>query len=388
MPATRPSLVAVLAVTAFSPLLLTAQSIGTPEAAQAAKHSCSAFSSPLLERVDPSTGTSSLTLDQGTSDAMRTRGFTSVRDEALLAASKKGAGLVGVHRLTLAGCANLVYSASAAEIHRLVAGGYADEGVSFYAAAQNDGCVVSVQRWEKGGLHRFTATPSDAAALAAAGWVRVKTPFYLRRAPVDPTFSIAVYPDTQQEVGSDKRFRNRADYLIANRKTLDLRYVTHVGDVVNWDTDDHAQYAVARDAIRPLEDAGIPYSLSIGNHDTMATGPGGAARDPHHTRQLVRDTETFNSYLNRQGLDQEGAYEPGKVDNTYHVFTAGGVGWLVLNLELWPRPGAVAWAQQVVASHPRHNVIMVTHSYLTGSGNIYGKSDYGDTAPSCSPAAW
>ncbi|RYY09865.1 MAG: metallophosphoesterase, partial [Alphaproteobacteria bacterium] len=288
----------------------------------------------------------------------------------------------GVHRLTLARSGDLVYSAEYPEIQGLVKNGYTDEGVAFYAAAQNDGCVVSVQRWTKGGLHRFTATASDAAALSSAGWTKGDTDFYLRRAPVDPTFSFAVYSDTQQEVGTDTRFRNRADYLVANRKALDLRYVTHVGDVVNWDTDDHAQYAVARDAMRPLEDAGIPYSLSIGNHDSLATGPGGGARDPRYTRQLVRDTRTFNTYLNRQGLDQEGAYEPGKVDNTFHVFTAGGVGWLVLNLEIWPRPGAVAWAEQVVASHPKHNVIVVTHSYLTGSGGIENSGGYGDMAPS------
>jgi hypothetical protein len=54
----------------------------------------------------------------------------------------------------------------------------------------------------------------------------------------------------------------------------------------------------------------------------------------------------------------------------------------VLNLELWQRPGVVRWAQGVVAAHPRHNVIVVTHSYLAASGKISNKSEYGDTAPS------
>ena len=43
---------------------------------------------------------------------------------------------------------------------------------------------------------------------------------------------------------------------MANRQKLDLRFVTHTGDVVNWDTPDHAQYKVAQDAMRPLEAAG------------------------------------------------------------------------------------------------------------------------------------
>ena len=67
--------------------------------------------------------------------------------------------------------------------------------------------------------------------------------------------------------------------------------------MVNWDTPDHSQYVIARNAMRPLETAGIPYSLAIGNHDTQATGVGGSARDPAHTRELVRDTTVFNQYF-------------------------------------------------------------------------------------------
>ena len=70
------------------------------------------------------------------------------------------------------------------------------------------------------------------------------------------------------------------------------------------------------------------------------------------------------------------------MDNTYHVYTAGGISWLVLNLELWQRPGALSWAQRVVKAHPQHNVIVVTHSYLTAQGKISTKAEYGDTAPS------
>jgi hypothetical protein len=69
------------------------------------------------------------------------------------------------------------------------------------------------------------------------------------------------------------------------------------------------------------------------------------------------------------------------VDNTYSTFSAGGADFLVLNLELWPRQRVVGWAQGVVASHPRHNVIVVTHSYLTYRGEIYDRSEYGEASP-------
>ena len=42
----------------------------------------------------------------------------------------------------------------------------------------------------------------------------------------------------------------------------------------------------------------------------------------------------------------------------------------MLNLELWPRHPVISWAREVIAAHPNHNVIIVTHSYLNGGGGI------------------
>ena len=44
-------------------------------------------------------------------------------------------------------------------------------------------------------------------------------------------------------------------------------------------------------------------------------------------------------------------------------------------------PASLSWAQRVVAAHPKHNVIVVTHSYLTATGKISNQREYGDTAP-------
>lgn len=200
----------------------------------------------------------------------------------------------------------------------------------------------------------------------------------------DTKFSFAVYPDTQQEVlrAGDTRFKNRSQYLVTNKASLDLRFVTGTGDVVNWDTPDHAQYQVAQDAMRPLEAAGVPYSLALGNHDTQAVTTGGGARDPKRTRQLVRDTSVFDRYFTASQFGGvTGTFESGKVDNQFSVYSAGGVSWLVMTLELWPRTEVVTWARNVVATHPRSNVIIATHSYLNSDGSIYQGSDYGANSP-------
>jgi hypothetical protein len=352
--------------------------------AVAAAASCASFDGKVLERVNPSTQVNSLTLSAAESAGTRSLGFTSVRDTSVRAASAAGTGLVAVHRLYRPSRGDFFYTTSSADVDRVVSSmGYVDQGAVFYAGRASRSCLVPVWSYHQGAMHRYVTSKADMAALEASGWRKQKVRFYLRKAAVDSKFTIAVMPDTQQEVlkDSDKRMLNRANYLLSQRKALDLRFVSHTGDLVNWDTSDHAQYRRAAAGLKPIADAGIPLSLTIGNHDTEATCPGGSACDAARTRVLFRTTGTFNRYLKPGPLDQEGAYQAGRIDNTYHVFSAGGADWLVLNLELWPRKSVVRWAQQVVATHPRHNVMVLTHSYLTSKGNIYtGRGGYGDTS--------
>ena len=205
----------------------------------------------------------------------------------------------------------------------------------------------------------------------------------------EDTFTIAVVPDTQQEVldVKDSRLKDRFQWLVDNRKKLNLKMMLQSGDFMNWDTPDHFQYERASDALTVLDKAKLPYMLAIGNHDTAATKKGGSAA-PGNTHDNQRNTTTFNHYFGvARHKDLEGFYEPGKVDNAFKTFQAGGLNWLAINLELWARTGAIDWAKTVVASHPNYNVILVMHSYLA-SGRDGGEptieqrnGGYGDNSP-------
>ncbi len=212
-----------------------------------------------------------------------------------------------------------------------------------------------------------------------------------RTSAADTTFTIAVIPDTQNEVSyrlEGEWFKKRTQWIVDNADALNLAFVTHTGDVVNWyridnDTVTYDQYIRASDALAVLDNAGVPYSLSIGNHDAAATCEGGSACPGEDTHANLRNTEVFNSFFPPSRFaNLVDVYEPNKIDNSYHTFTAGGLQWLVLNLELWPREEVVTWAKDVVASHPHHNVIIVTHAHLTASGEIQQTNGgYGDTSP-------
>ncbi|WP_083569335.1 hypothetical protein [Microbacterium sp. 1.5R] len=277
--------------------------------------------------------------------------------------------------------------------------GYQNLGVAFYVSPVKlstctDAAEIAI--YGKGGIHQMAATPEQRAAAVAAGW----TYGYSFHAPglarvlnptdADGVFSIAIMPDTQNEVlnANDTRFAERSNWLVSNRDELDLRYVGHSGDVVNWVEPGYAQYQRAEDALDPLEQAGLMYGLAIGNHDTMATGVGGSVRNAATVVADQRNTTVFNQFFTAaQMTGVQGQYEAGKVDNQFQTFEAAGKKWMVVTLELWPRLGAVAWAKQVITDHADHNVIVQTHNYLNGSLQIDGAGQskevwqYGNVSP-------
>ncbi|TDN92262.1 metallophosphoesterase [Microbacterium sp. BK668] len=367
-------------------LILGASLLSGPRASAAVEADCASFDSELLQVVRPASTASLVTLSSDEADsAAALYGFTG--DEGVLAkvADSAGTGLTPVWRLYRAG--DFLWAAEGPDLDAAVAAGYAKQFVGFYASTSDSGCLTPVYQLSRNGFHRL-ADAADRDALLAAGWTLDRVAFYAvigAGAPADDDtkFSIAVIPDTQNEVtASDNRFANRVSWLVGNEERLDLRYATQVGDLSNWGAADPAQFARASTELKPLEQT-MPWSGAIGNHDTGAVCPGGSACPGISANVAVRDTADYNAYFpvsRFPGL--EGVFENGKVDNAFHVFQAGGADWLVLNLELWPRAEAVTWARSVVESHPGHNVIVVTHAYLEGDGSISGSNGgYGATSP-------
>ncbi len=193
-------------------------------------------------------------------------------------------------------------------------------------------------------------------------------------------FTIAVIPDVQQET-SGTRWANRLQWIVDNRSSQNIKFVLQVGDMMNFNLD--SQYAFMSEGLKILDNAAVPYATAIGNHDTAAVRSDSGSAAPGDVNANLRNTTKYNTYFplsrfrNLRGVD-----ETGKIDNAWHTFTAGGLDWLVLNLELWPRTGAVNWAKTIVAGHPNHNVIILTHAHLNSDGSIQqDNGGYGDNSP-------
>lgn len=199
-------------------------------------------------------------------------------------------------------------------------------------------------------------------------------------ADTETSFTLAEVPDTQKEVHSDTNplLPNRYRWLADNKAQLNLKFIAHTGDLVDWGDVDQAQYIRANNATNILDESGVPYSYALGNHDTGAVTTGGGAA-AGNTRENLRKTAIFNSYFPLSRFKNVGGtFEANKVDNMYQTFTAGGLNWMIITLEMWPRTAVIDWAKQVVASHPNHNVVIATHAYTDNSGSRPTTNFYGD----------
>jgi hypothetical protein len=360
---------------------------------------CAALTKATVYRARNADGAALLTADRKEAEGSAKYGYADVA--ALFTASPTARpGLHAVSRYYKDG--DFAWAASPAQSEQLVGAGYVAQSTEFYAALEPSACTEPVFTFRKGDKHSYAVSDQDGTKLAGSGWVKGEAVFYVGRAPEllpstdapalaipdpdpqDPEFTFAVVPDTQQEVlaDTDTRLADRFRWLVDHKASDDIRFVVQLGDLLNWPTPDDGQEKIARAALSVLQQGGLPYFLNVGNHDGQAVCPGGSACDETLTPALMRDTSTFNEYFPADHWGAAvGEFESGKVDNTYSTMAAGGVKWLLLNLEMWPRAEVVAWADRVIASHGDYNVLVFTHSYLDAAGSIYQTSDYGDTSP-------
>jgi 3',5'-cyclic AMP phosphodiesterase CpdA len=178
-------------------------------------------------------------------------------------------------------------------------------------------------------------------------------------------WAIALLPDTQYYSQSRPGiFSAQTAWLRENAGRFNIRFALHLGDITNVNS--QPEWKAARESMALL-DGHIPYALVPGNHDY---GPGGNAS----TRvTFLNDYFLFNDYSARPNFG--GAMSDGRLDNTYHLFDAGGYQWIVLCLEWGPTDGTIAWAHSVLDQHPNRKAILVTHAYMNNNDLRYDHLD-------------
>jgi hypothetical protein len=173
-------------------------------------------------------------------------------------------------------------------------------------------------------------------------------------------FSVVVLPDTQNYAEKfPDTYLGQTKWIGENAEKENIKFVLHLGDIVQNHNTSEAEWQVADRAHRQL-DGIVPYSVVPGNHDLGMV-----------EKQLNRDTSLYNKYFGpKRFADQPwyGGHLGETNDNNYCYFDAGGMQFMVLSLEYSPRDETLAWAAEVAARHPRHRVILITHCYMRPKG--------------------
>lgn len=176
------------------------------------------------------------------------------------------------------------------------------------------------------------------------------------------SLTLVLLPDTQHySQDHPDIFKSQTNWIVDNAK--EITFVLHQGDITNKNTEE--QWEVAAEALS-LMDNKVPYTFVAGNHDN---GEGGKTK--------TRNTDLLNRYLPYQKYKKssslKGVYEPGKMDNTWHTFRAGGYNWSIFSLEFGPRDSVLQWASEIIQTHPKHKVIINTHAYMYSDDTRMGE---------------
>jgi len=192
-------------------------------------------------------------------------------------------------------------------------------------------------------------------------------------------FTLVVLPDTQNYADTRlayadsrwgngdlrNRFFRQTEWIRDNKVRLNIVMVAHVGDIVQTDYRD--EWEIANKAFQTL-DGQVPYILCLGNHDM------GYEPHPAATGKSATSRETlFNEYFGPTRFEPYpwyGGHMDRGNDNSYCLFDAGGMKFLIISLEFKPRDEVLAWADGIVSQHRDRRCIVLTHSYLRGNERI------------------
>lgn len=185
------------------------------------------------------------------------------------------------------------------------------------------------------------------------------------------SFSIAVIPDTQHYHGKGTHRKTQAeapttnsvfeaitDCIVDELQRQRIVFVSHVGDIVDLNNDE--QWTVAQKCMDKLHGK-VPYGISVGNHDMVSkTGDSSLFQKyfpPSRFKQFDWYGGCFESPDGKPGISGNNA-------NSFQLFSAGGMDFVILHLECNAPDSVLAWADKVLEQHADRRAIITTHMDL------------------------
>ena len=206
--------------------------------------------------------------------------------------------------------------------------------------------------------------------------------FYENQSPAkDYAYSFAVVGDTQKLVYNDVYYGTDYtsyiyDWLVQNKNSKNIKFVLGVGDITEKNGKDQTsdddidqtdlEWNLAVAQHQKLYDAGIPYGIIMGNHDTV----------PQLDKYFAEDKNFTEADI--------GYYSGTSLGNYYMRFTVGETKYMMVGLEYGADDAVLDWAGEVIAANPEHRVIITTHAYMFRDGTTL---DINDVVPPRKPTS-
>jgi hypothetical protein len=195
-----------------------------------------------------------------------------------------------------------------------------------------------------------------------------------------PDFTLIGMPDTQYYSGQlnggiNAMFKRQTSWIAANRAARNIVYVATLGDCVeHGDAGDGIspnpaiEWMRADTAYKTIENPdstglaeGIPYGVTVGNHDQSPNGNADGA------------TNFYNQYFGESrflGRSYYRGHYGTNNDNWYDFFSASGMDFIVISMEYdtTPDQAVLNWADQLLTTYSSRRAIVLTHN-MVNTGN-------------------
>ena len=188
-----------------------------------------------------------------------------------------------------------------------------------------------------------------------------------KSAATRPDFAVVAIPDTQHYAASAAlapTFTAQTTWIANNVAPLNIRFVSHLGDIVTSGDKVELEWQRADQSMTVLDIGGVPYGVSPGDHDQAPTGLA-TMFDKYFSPARFFGREWYGGFLGAEPTDP--AFRLNK--DSYQLFSAGGMDFLVIHIEHdWPGY-AVTWASRLLKNFPNRRVILSSHLFLNESGS-------------------
>ena len=198
----------------------------------------------------------------------------------------------------------------------------------------------------------------------------------LTAGPPGADFTLIGQPDTQYYTGelnggTNAILQSINNWIVTNRAGRNIAYVATLGDCVEhgdnsgndieWQRADASYDLIENPGTTGLPE-GIPYGITVGNHDQSPNG------DP-----TAGSTNFYNQYFGVsrfQGRSYYGGHYGTDNDNWYDFFSAGGMDFIVVSFEYddAPSQAILDWGDQLLTTYSDRRAIVISHNML-GVGN-------------------